>query len=95
MISSYLYPPPLSSKGLLPSILLRGKQFFYLGDTKMRLRWREEPVQVKGKGVEFLISAVSFKRSELDPPRHSPVSGTVLVVKSIVEEYSNNQCHCW
>jgi len=70
----------------------------YLGNdafSSLSLGWREETVEVEREGVKLFISAISFKCSELSPPWHSPIFRTVLVVKSVVQKHSNNQCHRW
>jgi len=55
------------------------------------LRWREKPVEVERKGVELFISGISIKCSKLGPPWHSPIFGAILVIKSVVQEHSNNE----
>jgi len=59
------------------------------------LGWREETVEVERESVELFISAISFKCSKLSPPWHAPIFGTILVLKSVVQKHSNNQCNRW
>lgn len=59
------------------------------------LGWREETVEIEREGVELFISAISFECSELSPPWHSPIFRTILVLKSVVQKHSNNQCNRW
>lgn len=54
-------------------------------------RRREETVEIEGKRVELLVSAVPLERPELGPPRHSSVPGAVLVVEGVVQEHGDNQ----
>lgn len=54
------------------------------------LRRREEALEIEREGVKLLIPTVSFECPELCPPRHPPVSGTVLVVKCVVQENSDD-----
>lgn len=58
-------------------------------------RWREETVEIEREGVELLITAVTLKCPKFNPPWHSSISGTFLVVKCVVQENCNNQCNSW
>lgn len=56
-------------------------------------RWGEETVEIEREGVELLISAVPLKCPKFNPPWHSPVSCTILVVECVVQKDCNNQCN--
>lgn len=50
-------------------------------------------MEVEREGVELFIPAISIECSKLGPPWHSPVFGTILVIKSVVQEHSSNECN--
>lgn len=62
---------------------------------KIFLWWREETIEIEWERVELFIPAICFKCSKLSPPWHSSIFGTLLIVKSVVQEYSNYQCNSW
>jgi hypothetical protein len=62
-----------------------------LASKSLSLRWREEPVEVEGQGVELLIPAVASERPEPRPPWHPPVPRRIPHLQGVVEDHRDDQ----
>lgn len=93
----------------LPKMTTTFTAFFFFSPTNQITKWRrsstlseelqlplsrrKESIEVKWKSIKLLVPVVSSERSELHPPRHTPVLFRLLHVQSVVQKYTNNKSH--